>query len=83
LEDDALRIATLAQTMAASRILHALTQQLLTKGLLDNEDTRAIFAYALSELDETTAKPLLPEFGRALRAAKTLVEQEMTFIGDG
>ena len=38
---------------------------------------------ALSELDETTAKPLLPEFGRALRVAKTLVEQEMETIMDG
>jgi hypothetical protein len=83
MDNDLLRISALAQTMAASRILHALTQRLLTKGLLDNEDARAIFVYALSELDETTAKPLLPEFGRALRAARTLVEQEMTFIGDG
>jgi hypothetical protein len=83
MDNDLLRISALAQTMAASRILHALTQQLLAKGLLDNEDARVIFAYALSEFDETTAKPLLPEFGRALRVAKTLVEQEMETIMDG
>jgi hypothetical protein len=83
MDNDLLRISALAQAMATSRIVHAITQQLFANGMLGRDDVQMILASALSELDETTSKPLLPEFGRALRVAKTLVEQEMETIMDG
>lgn len=74
-------LGALGEAVLASTLLRGLLHRLLAKHVLDEDDARVIYDYALSHLEDAQAKMPAGLFDEAWRLARKRAETEQNATG--